>query len=124
MKANFDKNIEKIINTGSHKVKITKKAIPSYNSVQQDLPTDKGASRSYVIGGISFGAMKKPQFSGFDLLVVNKFKAPIEKFKSTDDFQEWCGSRIDEILDINYPPTRHRRQLRHRYLRFSLLHRS
>ena len=97
MEANFDKNIEKISNTDSHKVKTTKKKIPSYNSVQQDLPTDKGASRSYVIGGISFGAMKKPQFSGFDLLVVNKFKAPIEKFNTNDDLQNWCKEQIDEL---------------------------
>ena len=40
---------------------------------------------------VSFGTLKKTQFSGIDLLIVNKYKAPIEKFNTNDDFQKWCG---------------------------------
>ena len=39
---------------------------------------------------ISFGAMKKNQFSGLDLYAVERFKAPIEKFNSNEDLQNWA----------------------------------
>lgn len=45
---------------------------------------------------INFGAMKKHQFSDIDLIIVNKFKAPIEKFKTHKDFQEYCQHILDE----------------------------
>ena len=44
---------------------------------------------------VSFGA-KKSEFQGIDLLVVNKFKAPVEKFKTNDDFQKWCSEKIEK----------------------------
>ena len=46
---------------------------------------------------VSFSAMKKAEFSGIDLFVVNKFKAPVEKFNSNEDLQNWCKEKIDEI---------------------------
>ncbi|MBR6098754.1 hypothetical protein IKP85_03310 [bacterium] len=46
---------------------------------------------------MSFGAMKKSQFDGIDYAVVEKFKAPIEKYNSNADFQIWA---IPMILDI------------------------
>ena len=46
---------------------------------------------------VSFGQMRKSQFEGIDLLVVNKFKAPIEKFNSDKDFQKWCEDEIEKI---------------------------
>lgn len=46
---------------------------------------------------ISFGALKKSQFSGIDLFVVNKFKAPIERFKCNDDLQKWCQREINKL---------------------------
>ena len=42
---------------------------------------------------ISFGAMKKSEFEGIDLAVVQKFKAPIEKFNSNNDLQKWAGKQ-------------------------------
>ena len=38
----------------------------------------------------NFGAMKKSQFQGLDLICVNTFKAPIEKFNSNMDLQAWA----------------------------------
>ena len=40
---------------------------------------------------LSFEAMKKNQFKGADRLCVEKFKAPIEKFNSNEDLQNWAG---------------------------------
>ena len=51
---------------------------------------------------VSFGAMKKKQFSGIDLLIVNKFKAPIEKFNTNDDLQDWCEEKVDTITQKDY----------------------
>ena len=51
---------------------------------------------------VSFGALKKSQFSGIDLLVVNKFKAPIEKFHNNEDFQNWCKEKVNNILKKDY----------------------
>ena len=43
---------------------------------------------------VSFSAMKKSQFNGIDLYVVNRFKAPIEKFNSNEDLQTWCLDKV------------------------------
>ena len=43
----------------------------------------------------NFGAMKKAQFKGLDLFCVNTFKAPIEKFNSNIDLQNWAGSKLN-----------------------------
>lgn len=45
---------------------------------------------------VSFSALKKTQFQGMDLVVVNQFKAPIQSFNSNDDFQIWCLDKINE----------------------------
>ena len=51
---------------------------------------------------VSFGAMKKTQFEGADFLVVERFKAPIEKFKTYNDFQNWCRQQLDVLLKKDY----------------------
>lgn len=43
---------------------------------------------------VSFSAMKKSQFDGIDLFVVNRFKAPIEKFNTNQNFQDWCLDKV------------------------------
>ena len=45
---------------------------------------------------INFGAIKKSQFSGVDLMLVNQLKAPIEKMNTNDDFQNYCQKILDE----------------------------
>ena len=45
---------------------------------------------------ISFGAMKKSQFEGIDLMIVNQLKAPIQNFNSNEDFQNYCQTILDE----------------------------
>lgn len=52
---------------------------------------------------VSFGALKKSQFNGLDYAVVEKFKAPIEKFNTNDDFQNWCYDKIkSDILTRDF----------------------
>lgn len=51
---------------------------------------------------VSFGAIKKNKFDGMDLAVVNKFKAPIEKFNTNEDFQGWCSIQTDKIRNKDY----------------------
>ena len=50
----------------------------------------------------SFGAMKKSMFKGIDLAVVEKFKAPIEKFDTNADLQHWAESKFDLVCRHNY----------------------
>ena len=51
--------------------------------------------RPLMADTVSFSALKKSKFEGFDLYAVNRFKAPIEKFNSNDDFQNWCQDKLD-----------------------------
>ena len=51
---------------------------------------------------ISFGAMKKKEFSGIDLAVIQKFSAPIEKFNSNEDLQNWADEKVQEILNKDF----------------------
>ena len=51
---------------------------------------------------ISFGALKKSQFDGLDLAVVEKFKAPIEKFNSNDDLQDWAKGQAESIANTDF----------------------
>ena len=48
---------------------------------------------------LTFQAMKPSQFSGIDYAIVRKFKAPVEKFNSTVDFQTWSRGKFLEIKD-------------------------
>lgn len=45
---------------------------------------------------IAFCAMKKSQFEGIDLMMVNQLQAPIQKFNSNDDFQSYCQNILDK----------------------------
>ena len=45
----------------------------------------------------NFQAMKKSQFSGLDFFIVEKFKAPIEKFNTHKDFQTWAKSLFEKL---------------------------
>lgn len=51
---------------------------------------------------LSFGAMKKSQFNGIDLMVVEKFKAPIEKFNMIKDFYSWASNLVNSYLAKDY----------------------
>ena len=46
---------------------------------------------------LAFKAMKKSQFNGFDLFVLERFKAPIEKFNQKEDFLNWVQTLINKI---------------------------
>lgn len=63
-------------------------------NVQQNRPT--------YTPSVNFCAMKKSQFSGIDLAVIEKFKAPIEKFNSNNDLQEWAQKEFFRASNKNY----------------------
>lgn len=48
----------------------------------------------------NFTAMKKNQFKGIDLLVVNKFKPPIEQFDEMADFTRWVKNLLDKTMHL------------------------
>ena len=50
----------------------------------------------------NFTSMKKSQFEGIDYAVVEKFKAPIEKFNTNSDLQTWAGGKCNDIVHTNY----------------------
>ena len=50
----------------------------------------------------SFCGMKKNAFDGVDYYVVDKYKAPIEKFRTVDYLYEWADEQCDKIMEENY----------------------
>lgn len=65
--------------------------------IQQPQRTTKSHLAPLEHDTVSFGAMKKKEFEGIDFAVVEKFKAPIEKFNSNDDLQNWAGNKAKAI---------------------------
>ena len=59
-------------------------------------------NRELPFDTFTFTSLKKSQFKGIDLFIVNKFKAPIEKFNDNNDFQNWCKIKINEIKRKEY----------------------
>ncbi|MDR1168361.1 MAG: hypothetical protein LBK53_05680 [Heliobacteriaceae bacterium] len=55
---------------------------------------------------VSFGAMKKNQFDGFNLLCINMYKFPLEKFKTADDLQSFAQEELDKKLDLEQYKTK------------------
>lgn len=79
-KLNLDMRINAI-----NQIKCTSIMNKNSNGILKTMPSDV----------VSFSAMKKSQFNGIDLFVVNRFKAPIEKFNSNQDFQNWCLDKVN-----------------------------
>ena len=65
---------------------------------------------------ISFGAMKKSMFDGIDLAVVQKFSAPIEKFNSNEDLQNWANEKAEEIVNKDYEGRREETKIQRKAL--------
>ena len=57
----------------------------------------------YYTYGINFTGMKKNQFEGVNALVVDKFKAPIEKFRTVDYLYEWADEECEKIYEQDFP---------------------
>lgn len=51
---------------------------------------------------VTFGSMKKKEFGGIDFAVVEKFKAPIEKFNSNSDLQNWARKKAETIANKDF----------------------
>ena len=59
-------------------------------------------TKTLVGDTVSFTAMKKSEFKGCDAYVVEKYKAPIDKFNSNDDLQSWARGKCNNILNKDY----------------------
>ena len=70
-----------------------------YNKNIQKPHTVKPNPEPLTYDTVSFGAMKKKEFEGIDLAVVQKFKAPIEKFNSNIDLQNWAKEKAEAITE-------------------------
>lgn len=73
-----------------------------YRTTQNNSISSKGVRNDSNLGmlaydTVSFGTMKKKEFEGIDLAVVQKFKAPIEKFDLNVDLQNWAGKKAKAI---------------------------
>lgn len=75
-----------------------------YNIRPQIINSQLFAATNYSLSrdAVSFGAMKKSQFEGIELAVVEKFKAPIEKFNILTDLQNWAKARAKNIIDMDF----------------------
>lgn len=73
-----------------------------YNKNIQKPHTVKPNPEPLTYDTVSFGAMKKKEFEGIDLAVVQKFKAPIEKFNSNIDLQNWAKEKAEAITEKNF----------------------
>ena len=62
----------------------------------------RGLEKDTFTPTLSFTALKKSAFNGIDFAVVEKFKAPIEKFNSTDDFNTWADNEFYKICCKKY----------------------
>ncbi len=51
---------------------------------------------------VVFGAMKKSDFVGIDRACIDKFKAPIEKFKTNEHLQAWAKKKLEPIMTKVY----------------------
>lgn len=66
-----------------------------------------------TLGGdtVSFTAMKKSEFKGCDAYVVEKYKAPIQKFSDNNDLQIWASGKCKDIIEKNYGGRRQETQI-------------
>ena len=51
---------------------------------------------------LNFRAMKPNQFNGIDYAVVRKYKAPVEKFNSNADFQDWAFNLFKNLANKTF----------------------
>ena len=85
MKISYFNNL--ILNNG-YGANIVQKKL--YSPIQKD------------ICDIKFKGLHKNDFSGLDLMIVELFKAPIEKFINKNDFNLWAENKIQEILNQQF----------------------
>ncbi len=51
---------------------------------------------------VSFKAMKPSMFGGLNYACVRKFKAPVEKFNTVPDFQNWAQEKLHTLLERDW----------------------
>jgi len=65
---------------------------------------------------VSFKAMKKSQFGETDRFIVEKFKAPIEKFNNVEDLHNWANEKTDIIRKKNFKGRTREADLQRKYI--------
>lgn len=77
-----------------------------FNSQQNKIPCQQRVSCPNLAplkhDTVSFQGMKKSQFSGIDHAIVEKYKAPIEKFNTNEDFQNWAQEKVDLLVNKDF----------------------
>ncbi len=71
---------------------------PNMNSNKSSYPNPEIRKKFYYIPQVPifFEALKKSKFNEMDLACVERFKAPIEKFNSNEDLQNWAKFKLKE----------------------------
>lgn len=88
MRINFYPNIS----VGNNRTKTTPKTKP--------LPFDT----------VSFTSIKKTKLNGLDLACANIFKAPLEKFNSKEDLDDWAENKLQTMIKTAHYPHKNPRQ--------------
>ncbi len=77
------------------------------NQIKYNLNPQKTQKRNFFAplkcDTVSFCAMKKTQFEGFNLAMIEKFKAPIQSFNTQEDFDNWADNETKKITLRDYP---------------------
>ena len=80
----------------------------SYQPRQTNTVKKKQCQKSYFQTNpyytyrINFTGIKKNQLNGIDALIVNKYKAPIEKFRTVEYLYEWADEECKKIYEKDY----------------------
>lgn len=98
MKVTFSNNqiLQTNINNQNHHNRTSDNAVTRSNDYMRNVSTLNAFHPSLV----SFG-MKKAELTPFMLACTNKFKAPIEKFKKAEDFNDWASTKLAEMFDFS-----------------------
>lgn len=77
--------------TQQNKLNPKQNYIPSFSQLEKDTVT---FSNNHVL--------KKTDFDGFDLALIEKLKPNIQKFKNTIDLQNWAEEECKKIIESNF----------------------
>lgn len=69
------------------------------NTQKSDAPSSLKYQYRLNKDTVSFGAIKKSQLNNYQLLCANYFKAPLEKFRTPEDFSDWAKKELNDTMD-------------------------
>ena len=87
--------------------------ISGYKSTNTSVPKNRMLyhAKPMMCDTVSFTSMKKSEFKGYDAYVVEKYKAPIQKFSDNNDLQIWASGKCKDIIEKNYGGRRQETQI-------------